>query len=163
MILIGMGGNLPSRFGDRAATQDAACAALERLGIRILARSTPLLTEPVPPSDQPWFLNAVLRVETELAPLALLRVLLAVEQSIGRVRGVRNGPRSIDLDLLAYGDRIMDRPQLPHPRLHLRGFVLQPLAEIAPGWVHPVLQDPVETLVERLGGPAPLMAEARHG
>lgn len=152
MILLGLGGNLPSRFGAPAETQAAALALLERTGVRVLRRSRLWHSAPVPASDQPWFVNAVVQVETPLAPLALLRVLLATEQAMGRVRGRRNGPRSLDIDLLAYGETVSDSaPLLPHPRLHERSFVLEPLAEIAPGWRHPRLGLTATQLLAQLG------------
>jgi 2-amino-4-hydroxy-6-hydroxymethyldihydropteridine diphosphokinase len=91
-------------------------------------------TEPVGPIEQGPFLNGALRVETDLGPGELLEVLLAVEQHLGRVREERWGPRTIDLDLLLYGDEALDEPGLtvPHPRLHERRFALEPLADLAP-------------------------------
>ena len=89
---------------------------------------------PVSITEQPEFVNAVAQLETDLAPEALLDALLEIEQRFGRIRAERNGPRTLDLDLLLYGDQFVSLPRLtlPHPRLHLRAFVLQPLAEIAP-------------------------------
>jgi 2-amino-4-hydroxy-6-hydroxymethyldihydropteridine diphosphokinase len=110
----------------------AALAALPQT--RLLARSRLYRTPPWGMLGQPDFVNAAARLETGLAPRALLDALLAVEADAGRVRGVRNGPRILDLDLLLYGDRIIDEPgfTVPHPRLHERAFVLLPLADIAP-------------------------------
>ena len=106
----------------------------------VVARSELRETEPVGVVDQPRFLNGAAAIDTELAPHALLDALLAVEQRLGRVRdGTRWGPRTIDLDLLLYGDEVLDEPGLrvPHPRLHERRFVLEPLAELDPGLVVP--------------------------
>jgi 2-amino-4-hydroxy-6-hydroxymethyldihydropteridine diphosphokinase len=125
-VYVGLGANL----GDREA---AIRAAAEALGARRL--STIRETEPWGLEEQPPFLNAVAELETELEPRALLDRLLAVERELGRVRtGPRWGPRTIDLDLLVYGDRVVDEPalQVPHPRLHERAFALEPLAELAP-------------------------------
>ena len=115
-------------------------AALDGAGMRVAARSSVWLTAPVPVSDQPWYHNAVVRVETAQSPYALLETLQGIENEFGRVRTVRNAPRVIDLDLIAYNDNVLDRPELivPHPRMHQRGFVLLPLRELAPDWVHPV-------------------------
>ena len=142
MILIGIGGNLESaRFGAPRDTLSAALAALEEKRIRILTRSEWYRTEPVPRSDQPWFVNAVVSLATELAPEDLLLVLQATERQFGRVRGGPNAPRILDLDILDYQGKVIDTTSLvlPHPRLHERRFVLVPIAEIAPDWRHPIL------------------------
>lgn len=126
---------LGANIGDPAATVRAAFAALSGLpGTSLTAASSLYRTAPVGLANQPDFINAVARVETTLEPRALLQALLALEADFGRVRLERNGPRTLDLDLLLYGDQVMDTPDLilPHPRLHLRAFVLAPLAEIAP-------------------------------
>ena len=135
---IGLGGNL----GDREATLRAAVDLLAvEPGIAVVAVSSFVETEPWGLADQPWFLNAVCAVETELGPRDLLALLLAVEQRLGRRRGdgPRFGPRSIDLDLLVHGELTVSEPGLvlPHPRLAERRFVLAPLAEIAPDLVVP--------------------------
>ena len=126
---------LGANLGDAQATVRAAFDALETLSeTRVLRRSSLYRTAPVGLADQPDFINAVAAIETALAPDTLLSALLAIENRFGRVRRDRNGPRTLDLDLLLYGDQCIDSPQLtlPHPRLHLRAFVLCPLAEIAP-------------------------------
>ena len=108
---------------------------------------------PVPMSDQPWYVNGVAEIETNLGPAALLALLHETEASFGRMRRVRNEARPLDLDLLAYGDRVLTeepRPLIPHPRLHERAFVLLPLAEIAPDWRHPGLGESLQALIERL-------------
>jgi 2-amino-4-hydroxy-6-hydroxymethyldihydropteridine diphosphokinase len=142
MILIGIGGNLESaRFGAPRHTLSAALAALEEKRIRILRRSEWYRTEPVPRSDHPWFVNAVVSLATGLAAEDLLLVLQAIERRFGRVRGEPNAPRVLDLDILDYQGEVIDTTSLvlPHPRLHERRFVLVPIAEIAPGWQHPIL------------------------
>lgn len=114
-------------------------------GLRIVERSPWYSTAPWPPSEQPRFVNAVARIATALTPLEVLERLLAIEAALGRTRGERWAARTVDLDLLAYGDRVVDlapaggRPGLvlPHPRLHERAFVLRPLADLAPQWRHP--------------------------
>jgi 2-amino-4-hydroxy-6-hydroxymethyldihydropteridine diphosphokinase len=142
VILIGIGGNLETtRFGPPRDTLTAALAALKEKRIRILTRSGWYRTEPVPRSDQPWFVNAVVSVATELGAKDLLILLQATERQFGRVRGQPNAPRSLDLDILDYQGEVMKATSLvlPHPRLHERRFVLVPIAEIAPDWRHPTL------------------------
>lgn len=146
---IGLGANLADRAGAlRAAVDELASEP----GIDIVAVSTIRETEPVGFADQPPFLNAAAAVETELPPRALLERLLAIEQRLGRTRdGPRYGPRTIDLDLLLYGDRVLDEPGLtvPHPRLHERLFALEPLVELDPGLDAPGL-GPLAEILARL-------------
>ncbi|HUO93973.1 MAG TPA: 2-amino-4-hydroxy-6-hydroxymethyldihydropteridine diphosphokinase, partial [Rhizomicrobium sp.] len=109
------------------------------------------ITPAWPDPNDPSFVNAVARIRTDLAPKALLDVLHAVEAAFGRERGARNAPRPLDLDLIDYDGRVEDGPpELPHPRAAERGFVLIPLADIAPGWRHPVSGKTVETLIAGL-------------
>jgi 2-amino-4-hydroxy-6-hydroxymethyldihydropteridine diphosphokinase len=130
---VGLGANL----GDREAALRAAVERLDEIpGVEVLAVSSFRETEPVGYLDQPRFLNGAVAVETELPPRALLEALLAVERSLGRTReGPRYGPRTIDLDLLAYGQETVDEDGLrvPHPRLAERAFALEPLLELDPG------------------------------
>ena len=153
LILIGIGGNLTStRFGAPRETLAAALAALEADGIQVTTRSGWYRTEPVPRSDQPWFVNAVALLATNLAAPDLLAVLQAVEGKFGRVRGERNAARVLDLDLLDHQGQVTETPSLvlPHPRLHQRRFVLVPLAEIVPSWRHPVSGLTAKQLLSRL-------------
>ena len=133
---IGLGANL----GDREAMLRRAVALLgARPGVEVAAVSSLRETEPVGVVDQPPFLNGAVAVDTSLAARELLGELLAVEQALGRVRRERWGPRTVDLDLLLYGEDIVDEPGLtvPHPRLHERAFALEPLAELDPALVVP--------------------------
>jgi 2-amino-4-hydroxy-6-hydroxymethyldihydropteridine diphosphokinase len=142
MILIGVGSNLAAHgYASPQDTTAAALAALPGNGIEVVARSAWYASEPVPRSDQPWYINAVIAVATGLAPEPLLHALLALEARFGRRRGLPNAPRTLDLDLLDYDGAVIEsaRLTLPHPRLHERRFVLEPLAEIAPDWRHPLL------------------------
>jgi 2-amino-4-hydroxy-6-hydroxymethyldihydropteridine diphosphokinase len=109
--------------------------------VTVVAASSVCETEPVERTDQPWFLNQAVEVETSLGPAELLRAAKAVEAELKRVPAGDKGPRTIDVDILLAGDLVLETPDLtvPHPRLHLRNFVLVPLAEIAPGLVHPAL------------------------
>ena len=140
MIVVGIGSNLAAPpFAAPLATAGAALARLPRLGIRVVRRSRWYQSEPVPATDQPWFVNAVAIVETRHTPPALLAALLALEARFGRRRGAANAARTLDLDLLDYNGLRLRTPRLalPHPRLHQRRFVLAPLAEVAPSWRHP--------------------------
>lgn len=154
MILIGVGSNLPSeRYGSPLETCRAALAAVEAAGIAIRRRSRWYESAPVPPSGQPWFVNAVAEVETSLTPEALLAALHAIEERFGRVRRERNEARILDLDLLAYDDLVRggrSGPVLPHPRMQQRAFVLLPLAELAPNWRHPVTGARIADLIAEL-------------
>ena len=158
MILIGLGANLPSAgYGAPHATLEAALRRCAESGLKI-ARSSPWYrSAPVPVSDQPWYVNGVAVVETDLAPLSLLSVLHDIEHAFGRIRRVRNESRELDLDLLAYEDLIVEPAGdaelvLPHPRLHDRAFVLYPLRDVAPDWRHPASRRSVDELIAGLAG-----------
>jgi 2-amino-4-hydroxy-6-hydroxymethyldihydropteridine diphosphokinase len=176
VILIGVGANLPHpRFGPPRATCGAALASLaEAASVAVAGRSRWYRSAPVPVSDQPWFVNAVVRLETALDPAGLMALLSATEQAFGRRRDEPNAARTLDLDLLAYGDLVSgeaapaapgagQRPAvtLPHPRLHQRAFVLLPLRDVAPGWRHPVTGAGVKALIAALppGQTAEVMAD----
>ncbi len=153
LAAIALGSNLPSRFGAPADNLREAIHRLEDLGT-VTAESRFLETDPVGYTQQPRFLNAVALLETDISPLDLLRGLLAIEHSMGRDRAKSppKGPRIIDLDLLLYGDLVLDDPALtlPHPALHERRFVLAPLAEVAPNWQHPTLELSILQLLQAL-------------
>jgi 2-amino-4-hydroxy-6-hydroxymethyldihydropteridine diphosphokinase len=142
-----------SNLGDRATTLASALVSLRRLG-RVVAVSSFLETDPVGYLDQPRFLNGAVVLETDVEAHTLLDVLLAIEQQHGRDRshGIQKGPRTLDLDLLLYDDSVVHTRFLtvPHPEMHVRRFVLGPLAEIAPAWVHPVLHRSIQELLEAL-------------
>jgi len=139
-IVIALGANMPSRAGPPAETLKAALAALGDAGVVILKISSFLETEAWPNPGDPPFTNAVALVHTSLQPFALLKLLHGIETAFGRVRSRPNAPRTLDLDLLAHGGLIMTGKglELPHPRLAQRRFVLEPLAQVAPHWRHPV-------------------------
>ena len=141
--------SLGSNVGDRAKNLQNAIAALRNAGVQVVQSSSLYETEPVDYLDQPWFLNCAVEAETELPALELLRTLRGIESQMGSKKRIAKGPRLIDIDILFYGDEVIDTPELqvPHPRMHLRRFVLEPLAEIAPSVQHPVSQLSISDLL----------------
>jgi 2-amino-4-hydroxy-6-hydroxymethyldihydropteridine diphosphokinase len=117
--------------------------------VRLLAQSPFYRTAPVDYTDQAWFINAVIKVETTLAPFELLERMQAVQNALGRTPGVRFGPRTLDLDIIFYQELVLNDPRLtiPHPRMHKRRFVLQPIYDIDPTVMHPILRLDVQTLL----------------
>lgn len=151
-IILGVGANLPSLAGSPRETAAAAIEALKEKGIFVERCSSFWKSAPVPISDQPWYINAVVSVKTDLAPEDLLAALHEIERDFKRERGIANQARTLDLDLLAYGRRIVKTGNLvvPHPRMSERAFVLLPLAEILPDWTHPISGVSVQILIDRL-------------
>jgi len=157
---IGLGSNM----GDKIANLNKAIGELGKVpGNKVLAVSSFYKTEPVGRVEQDWFVNAAAEIETSLTPRELLNKLLYIEKNLGRVRDVKWGPRVIDLDILLYDDLVMNEEGLsiPHPYLYERGFVLVPLAEIAPKVIHPKLKKSMSELmrgihdnknIEKIGG-----------
>lgn len=168
MILMALGGNLPGPFGPPERIFQKLPAALEEQGVHVVALSDIWRSAPVPASDQPWYSNAVMAVETPHGPVRLLQILHEVEKKFGRDRDrerARNEPRILDLDLLAYHDEIVKSSEmiLPHPRMHLRAFVLQPLNQIAPHWTHPVFQKSVPAMIRDLPKDQCIMKRSAEG
>ena len=148
-VYIGFGSNI----GDRLTHIQNAIKFLSKTeGITLQRISSIYATDPVGYETQAQFLNGVAAIQTTLSPLSLLHTLKNIETAIGRKHRIRWGPREIDLDILIYGDLCIQIEKLviPHPEMHLRGFVLVPLAEIAPDLVHPVFQESIQTLLNRL-------------
>ncbi len=154
MIYVGLGANLPSPdHGTPKATLAAALDHFAAAGVTVVARSPWYRSAPVPRSGQPWFVNGVAAVKSALAPGPLLSALHGIEAAFGRVRRERWGPRIIDLDLIAFHDKVLAAaggPEIPHPRMHELAFVLLPLADLAPDWRHPVLHLGVQDLIAAL-------------
>jgi 2-amino-4-hydroxy-6-hydroxymethyldihydropteridine diphosphokinase len=150
LAAIALGSNLESRFGGREVNLREAVVRIGALG-EVRAVSSFYDTDPVGYLEQPQFLNGALLLETDLDPVALMQGLLGIERAMGRERvgAIAKGPRVIDLDLLLYGDVVMATEELtlPHPEMQERRFVLEPLAEIAPEWVHPVSRKTVGELL----------------
>lgn len=148
MVYLSLGSNL----GDSERYLREAISRLQDLGV-IRQVSAFYETQPVEvQGEQPWFLNCALAMETELMPLEFLSRMLAVEQSMGRIRMQPKGPRTIDIDILLFGNDVLNTLELtvPHPAMHQRRFVLEPLAEIAPAVMHPVLKRTIRELLDSL-------------
>jgi 2-amino-4-hydroxy-6-hydroxymethyldihydropteridine diphosphokinase len=153
--LIGIGANLPA--GDGAPPLESCKAALAALGalpgLRLMAASRWWESAPIPPDPaSPRYINGVALLEGAAEPASLLAALQTIEKAAGRTRPYPNAPRVLDLDIIDLDGVVRDAPDpvLPHPRAHLRGFVLLPLAEVAPAWVHPRLKQPVAALIAAL-------------
>ena len=155
-VFIGFGSNL----GDRQEYCDRAITLMGLLPhSRLVAVSSYYETQPVDPEGvlgSTWFFNGVVKIETSLSPPNLLEICQETERALGRDDHDRNGPRTIDFDILLYGDHIIEQPgfTVPHPRLHLRRFALEPLVELEPEWIHPVLKKTVKELFDHLDDPS---------
>ncbi|QPD05961.1 MAG: 2-amino-4-hydroxy-6-hydroxymethyldihydropteridine diphosphokinase [Candidatus Nitrospira kreftii] len=151
-VFIGFGSNVGNRvdFCDRAVTLLSLLPHSRLLGVSLLYETEPIRGETDPGEE--WFLNGVVQIETDITPRSLLTILQEIERSLGRDEDNRSGPRTIDLDILFYGERVIKEPDLtiPHPRLHERRFVLMPLNELDPLWGHPVLKQSVTRLLEQV-------------
>jgi len=152
-VFIGFGSNVGDRvdFCDRAVTLLSLLPHSQLLGVSLLYETEPI-NDGAHPGDG-WFLNGVVQLETGVTPKSLLSVLREIERSLGRDEDNRSGPRTMDLDILFYGERVIDEPGLtiPHPRLHQRRFVLMPLSELDSLWVHPTKQRTVQQMLAEVG------------
>ncbi|MDP3868959.1 2-amino-4-hydroxy-6-hydroxymethyldihydropteridine diphosphokinase [Phenylobacterium sp.] len=140
-VIVALGGNMAGDYGSSEALLEAALARFAQAGLPVVARSSWWNSAAWPDPTANEYRNGVALVETKLAPLQALHTLFSIEAEFGRVRSEKNAPRTLDLDLIAYGRAVVaaDDLVLPHPRAHERLFVMGPLAEIAPGWRHPTL------------------------
>ena len=166
-IILAVGGNLAGDYPSLDALLEAALSAFLRAGLTVARRSGWWRSAAWPDPGAPAYLNGVAIVETALSPRALMATILDIEAEFGRRRTEPNAPRTLDIDLIAYGRRVIDERGLavPHPRAHERLFVMGPLAEIAPDWVHPVLGETAAELSKTVsvGRDARPVREARDG
>ena len=151
-IFLGIGANLtPAGFSGPREGCLAAIGSLARDGIRVVAVSPWYRAAPVPASDQPWYQNAVVEIETGHSPGELMAVLHDCESRFGRVRRQRDEARVLDIDIVDFRGLVREEaPVLPHPRMHKRGFVLRPLSDLAPDWVHPTTGAPIADMIAGL-------------
>ena len=156
MIFLGIGSNLPSSFGNRFKNIDLAISFLLQEKIKLVKKSSFYESFSYPNKQDPKFINVVILIESNLSPTELMNVLISIEEKLERKRGKRNNPRTCDLDILDYKKKIMDFEfsnhtlTIPHKRISNRGFVLYPLKEISPNWVHPVTKKNVNDLINDL-------------
>ena len=156
MILLGLGSNLPSSYGDRFKNIDLAISALIGYGIQIKKKSSYYESLSYPDKNNPKFINIVIDIETHLSPVDLASVLLFIEESLGRKRIKKNDPRSCDIDIIDYNNQIMNFKYndldfiVPHEKLIYRNFVLFPLEEIYPEWKHPKTKESITALIKNL-------------
>ena len=156
MILIGIGSNLNSTFGDRFKNIDLSIKYLEKENLKILKKSSYYETPSYPNEKNPKFINVVVSIETDLKPEKLASVLFNIEKKLERKRDKKNDPRTCDVDVIDYNGEIINFDfnnfifNIPHERLRERNFVLYPLQEILPNWEHPITKDTIDYLIEKL-------------
>ena len=156
MILLGLGSNLSSSFGDRFKNIDLAVSALEGYGIKLKKRSSYFESLSYPNKKNPKFINIVIEMETHLSPEDLASVLIFIEESLERKRKEKNDPRTCDIDIIDYNSQIIDFKYkdldfiVPHTKLIYRNFILYPLQEILPDWKHPKTKELISVLIEKL-------------
>ena len=156
MIFLGLGSNLPSKYGDRFKNINLATSYLEAHGIKIIKKSSFYETPSYPNIKNPKFINVVILVETILPPIDLMSVLIFIEERLERKRGKKNDPRTCDIDIIDYNSQILNLKKnnlsltLPHKELTSRNFVLFPLQEIFPQWKHPKTKEIISILLQKL-------------
>ena len=156
MIFLGLGSNLPSKYGDRFTNINLAVSYLEGYGIKVIKKSSFYETPSYPNKENPKFINAVILVETILPPIDLMSVLIFIEERLERKRGKKYDPRTCDLDIIDYNSQILNlrynnlELTVPHKELTSRNFILFPLQEISPTWKHPKTKEIVSVLLQKL-------------
>ena len=156
MIILGIGSNLASKFGDRFENINLAISYLDRYGIKIFKRSSYYETFSYPNKKDPKFINIVISAESSLSPEDLASVLLFIESKLGRIRDKKNDPRTCDIDIIDYDNKVLNFAHknfyfiVPHKELVTRNFVLIPLHEIMPNWIHPKTKESISTLIQKL-------------
>ena len=156
MIFLGLGSNLPSKYGDRFTNINLAISFLEGYGIKVIKKSSFYETPSYPNKENPKFINAVILVETILPPIDLMSVLIFIEEKLERKRGKKNDPRTCDIDIIDYNSQILNLRYnnldltVPHKELTLRNFILFPLQEISPTWEHPKTKEIISVLLQKL-------------
>ena len=156
MIFLGLGSNLPSKYGDSFANINLAISSLESYGIKIIKRSSFYKSPSYPDKENPEFINVVILVETNLSPVDLMSVLTFIEEKLERKRIKKNYPRTCDIDIIDYNSQILNLKYnnldftMPHKELTSRNFVLFPLQEISPMWKHPKTKESVSNLIQKL-------------
>ena len=156
MIILGLGSNLSSSFGDRFQNIEKAIYFFEHHGIKIIKKSSYYESLSYPDQKNPKFINIVIAVESELVPEQLISILLFIEEKLERKRNKKNDPRTCDIDIIDYNNKVSNfryknlNFDVPHKELHRRNFVLFPLREIFPKWKHPVTNEDINLLIEKL-------------
>ena len=156
MIILGLGSNLPSKYGDRFANINLAISSLESYGIKVIKRSSFYKSPSYPDKENPEFINVVILVETYLPPVDLMSVLTFIEEKLERKRIKKNDPRTCDIDIIDYNSQILNLKYnnldftVPHKELTSRNFVLFPLREISPMWKHPKTKETINNLIQKL-------------
>jgi len=156
MIFLGLGSNLPSKYGDRFTNINLAISFLEGYGIKVIKKSSFYETPSYPNNENPKFINAIILVETTLPPVDLMSVLIFIEKKLERKRGKKNDPRTCDIDIIDFNGQIMSlmynnlNLTLPHKELTTRNFILFPLQEISPTWKHPKTKEIISVLLQKL-------------
>ena len=156
MIFLGLGSNLPSKYGDKFANINLAISFLKDCGIKVIKRSSFYKTPSYPDRENPKFINVVILVETNLPPVDLMSVLTFIEEKLERKRIKKNDPRTCDIDIIDYNSQILNLKynnsdfMVPHKELRSRNFVLFPLQEISPMWKHPKTKETIDNLIQKL-------------
>ena len=156
MIILSLGSNLPSKFGDRFDNLIFALSLIESNGILINKKSSYYETPSYPDQKNPKFINIIVSVKTHLKPIDLMTLLISIEKKMGRKRDIKNEPRTCDIDIIDYNNEIINHKDknlsliIPHKELSLRNFVLYPLKEISPNWLHPINNVKIDILIQNL-------------